>query len=106
MTIREQVKAHMRRCGITQQALSDRSGILRPHIVRWLTGRRSITDPTLDKIIDALGGTISFAGNSLPHIEPSPRSDTRTSDRSAEPSDHSSSPHALPESDPGTVGTG
>lgn len=52
---RAEVRRAMERGGMTQAALARASGVPRPNISAWLSGRADITTSTLSRLLVALG---------------------------------------------------
>ncbi len=55
----ENVKKAMASAGVTQSALSERSGISRPNISRILNGKERVTIDRAERIAKALGKKLS-----------------------------------------------
>lgn len=53
--IRAAVRAEVERAGWTHQELATRTGLPRPRVTEYLTGRRDMTGASLDRLLTALG---------------------------------------------------
>lgn len=53
--IRQAVIAEMERRGVGQRDLADLTGIAQPNLSRWLSGRASASERTIERVMQALG---------------------------------------------------
>lgn len=77
-----QVRQRMTELRVTQRDLADAAGVAPGRLSNWLKGRQDIRAATLQRILGALGGELSFAvheaGKTLPVVA---ERDKRRSDK-------------------------